>query len=297
MSIYVYENYGETGGERMFNKKILFFLLTATCLLFLNSNCLAQVSMEPVLLSSSNIISPGSVQVSLDGRKIHPVLLKEDGVIYVRASELLSTFGYKYNYDRKLGIIRISGVELPAWRAGYINQNGTMDIYLPLLETLSLLEKRYLYSDLYGKDVISIRTDEYADYYNIPVYMEPSKNSNPQVSVSSDPSKSNININVNVSNSQSNQQTMDQGYAYGRGYALPDVPGYNSPITSVPDLLANCQYNNEVRGYGIRTRLGHFSNFSCTGWPYNNWGWRPCRRGWDWGYPTIYTPTLPLPMY
>jgi hypothetical protein len=41
-----------------------------------------------------------------------------------------------------------------------------------LLETLSLLEKRYLYSDLNGKEVVSIRTNDYSDYPRI-YYVQP----------------------------------------------------------------------------------------------------------------------------
>jgi hypothetical protein len=265
----------------MFYKKVevifLLLIISLTC------SVRAQMCSGPVDLSKGNIISSGSISVSLDGRKIHPQLLKQDGVIYIKADELLGALGFKYNYDRVNKVIKISGVSLPEWRTGYIEENGKMQICLPLLETLSLLEKRYLYSDLNGKDVISIRTDDYADYSPVIYYMQPDPDSsNPKATISSDDSKNNINININ--NTPSNQQSLTQnqgyssgGYSSGGGYyggGLPNVPGYNSPISSVPDLLANCQYNNEVRGYGLRTRLGFFSVYGVepqpfgTGFPY-----------------------------
>ena len=282
-----------------YQKTVITLLVLIVCL---TCSAGAQMCAGPVDLSKGSVLPSGSISVSLDGRKIHPELLKQDGVIYIKADELLGALGFKYNYDRENKVIQISGVSMPAWRTGYIKEDGNMQICLPLLETLSLLEKRYLYSDLNGKDVISIRTDDYSDYSPVIYYVQPkSDNSNPQATISSDDSKNNINININ--NTPSNQQTFSQnqqyssgGGYYGGGYyggGYPNVPGYTSPITSVPDLLANCQFNNEVRGYGLRTRLGFFSVYGVepqpfgTGFPYALGG--PVYNNW---YPSPYYPQI-----
>lgn len=279
-------------------KKNVLIILILFFTVILTVNCRAGNTPGPVELNKKNIIPSDTITISLDGRHIYPELIKQDGIIYARASELLSTFGYTSEWNNDF--IKIGELSFPAWRAAYTVNNGTKDLYLPLLEILGALNIRYLYSDLYGKDVISIRTDgsnASTDYYTAPT----SGNSTSVPSISSNNSRDNNNINININNTPVNQQTMTTGTTGGSN--LPDIPGYNGqPISSVTDLLALGNYNNIVRGFGRRSMLGFYSVYGVepqpfgTGFPYAlgpnyyysspYWGPGPCNGTyWGPGYP------------
>jgi hypothetical protein len=253
-------------------KKNRLIMFTLFLTVIFTANCWANNGPGPLELSKKNILPSDSISISLDGRHIYPELIKQDGIIYARASELLSTFGYTSDWNNDF--IKIGDLSFPAWRAGYTVENGKKELYLPLLDILGALNIGYLYSDLYGKDVVSIRTGEYSDNTNY--YTTPSvANSTSVPSISSNDSRDNNNINININNTPVNQQTMSYTNGTTGGNSLPDIPGYNGqPISSVSDLLAMSNYNNIVRGYGRRSMLGFYSVYGVepqpfgTGFPY-----------------------------
>jgi len=266
-------------------KKRKFFipLLSVTIFLLLTSNCFAA---GPVELNKSGIIPSDSITISLDGRNIYPELIKQDDIIYAKADELLSTFGYRHTYIFETDSIKINETYLPAWRAGYVLEKGNKEIYLPLLETLSLLDIRYTYSDLYGKDVISIRTYEEMQY----PYYTGTDNSAVPPECTVDIGENSDNNNININYTQNYPQTVQQSSS---GNSNSDYAGYFSPVNSVPALIAKSNFDNQIRGYGIRTRLGFYSVYGVEPQPYGT-GFPYALNGntynyYQGGYPYTYT--------
>ena len=262
-----------------------FFAILLIMIIFALTTIIS-VAAGPLELSKKDIISPDKISISLDGRKIYPQLIKFDGIIYAKAEELLSTFGYRHSYSPGSDIIKIEEISLPSWRAGYISENGSQELYLPLLEILSLLDIRYTYSDLYGEDLISIRTyneDQYV--YSQPGLYDNAPNFN--ISIDGDSDNNNINIDYEQPSAENTVQAVSND-------ANSNYAGYFSPVNSVPALIAKSNFDNQVRGYGLRTRLGFYSVYGVEPQPYGT------------GFPNALTPnyyynsypyTYPTPYY
>ncbi|MEQ8223452.1 MAG: hypothetical protein ABRQ37_14170 [Candidatus Eremiobacterota bacterium] len=195
----------------------------------------AKIPSDMINLRGADILPSQNVNISLNGRKMHINLIKHEGIIYSKIDDLITIFGCSCSYDESRQSIKVNNAELPTYCTGYSSENGKTIVYLPVLQTLNLLNIRYIYNDLYDKERLSIRTDEFIDYRGI-------------------------------SNSQ-NVIAYGGGYGgyggYGGGYS-------GGAVTSVPELAAINNYDTRVLGLGLRPM--YFNTGWCGGSIYRSCG-------------------------
>ena len=199
--------------------KSKFIIFSLIVILFISiSISEAKIPSDMINLKGLDILPSQNVKISLNGRNLHIKLIKYEGVIYSKINELLPVLECSCSYDENRQVININNTEIPIYLTGYTSENGKTIVYLPVLQTLNILNIRYIYNDLYDKERLSIRTDEFIDYRGI-----------------------------------SDSQNV---IAYGGYGGYGGIGGYSGggggAVTSVPDLAAINNYDTRVLGLGLR---------------------------------------------
>jgi len=134
----------------MIKKIVITILMT---LIISLSGFYAQASdIQKIALDEANIMTESQIEFTIDNVTAKYTIVKQNDTLYIESNFFADYFGTD---ERITQLIKNSVSSV-----GMIEKGGEKAIYLPLFTVASALGLRYTYSDLYGKEVIRLRSDK-----------------------------------------------------------------------------------------------------------------------------------------
>jgi len=113
----------------------------------------AQASdIQKITLDAENILTESQIEFTIDNVTTKYTIVKQNDTLYIESNFFADYFGTD---ERITQLIKNSVSSV-----GMMEKGGEKAIYLPLFTVAGALGLRYTYSDLYGKEVIRLRSDK-----------------------------------------------------------------------------------------------------------------------------------------